>query len=89
MTNTGKVRDLTYKIEEYERQLKNLQESYIDVNNRDNHRFTLSLHAGSDKDLSILLTDSQASDVVNRLILWYEEEIEGFRNEIRSCLTVS
>ena len=83
----GRVRELTYKVEEYEKQRKELKTCYEEVKKQENRKTTLFLYGGCSSDLQVTLSDDGAEYVVNALCAWYNKQIREFEGEIRKCLT--
>lgn len=88
MSDMEKVRELTYKVEEYEKQKKELQDCYAEVKKQDSRKTTLFLYGACHSDLKVTLTDDGAEHVVSSLCAWYDKQIKGFKDEIKKYLTI-
>lgn len=87
MNSMERVRELTYKVEEYEKQKEELKSCYEEVKKQDNRKTTLFLYGGCSSDLQVTLSDDGAEYIVNALRAWYDKQIKEFEGEIRKCLT--
>ena len=87
MSNMEEIRNFTYKVEEYEKQRKELRDCYEKVKEQDSRKTTLFLYGGCSSDLQLTLSDDMADYIVNSLCAWYDSKIKDFKGEINKCLT--
>lgn len=87
MSDLVKVRDLTYKIEEYEKQMDILNESYKAYCEGETTKGKVYLYCGSKENLSIDMCPEQVEVVVRALHSWYSNKVSEFKTEINNSLT--